>query len=149
MTQHSITSGTGMHVVNDCLIIPISGESDDDDLKRIGEDILGCLKTFRPKGVLINMSAVSILGSYGFSILRNTARAVSMMGSQAVFVGFQPGVAASLVDLETDFSGILTAVTTEDAFELLDPTVRKPQSEDEEYEAGETDAAGGDQGNGI
>lgn len=137
---HQSTTGSGIHVVNGCLIVPVAGESDEDALKRMGENILACLKTFRPRGVLINMSAVPILGSYGFSILRNTARAVAMMGSRAVFVGFRPGVASALVDLETDFTGILTAVTTEDAFELLGPgTVEnRPEEPDGEgEEAGE------------
>ena len=42
-----------------------------------------------------------------------------MMGAIPVFVGFQPGVASVLVDLDIDFNDMLTAVTTEDAFDII------------------------------
>jgi len=119
MTKESIVTEFGIHVVNDCLIVPIGASQDEDHLQKIGKEILARLETPHTKGVLINVSAVTILGSYGFSILINTARAISMMGARAVFVGFQPGVASSLVDLDMDFTDILTAITPEAAFELL------------------------------
>lgn len=100
-------------------MVPISGNLDEDDHRKIGKELLVRLETTHTKGVIINVSAVTILGSYGFSILRSMAGAIAMMGVRVVFVGFQPGVASSLVDLDVDFTGILTAVTSEAAFELL------------------------------
>jgi rsbT antagonist protein RsbS len=119
MDKGPVVTEFGIHVVNDCLIVPIGDNLDEDALQKIGKEILTCLETTDTKGVLINVSAVTILGSYGFSILRNTARGIAMMGARAIFVGFQPGVASSLVDLDMDFNGLLTAITSEAAFELL------------------------------
>lgn len=119
MNKRPVHTESGIHVVNDCLIVPIGANLDEDDLRIIGKKILARLEATHTRGVLINVSAVTILGSFGFSILKNTARAITMMGARAIFVGFQPGVASSLVDLDMDFSGILTAVTSKAAFELL------------------------------
>jgi len=149
------SSGSGIYAVNECLIVPIRHDLDEGALKKIGKELLTRLKELGSRGVLIDVSAVSIMGSYGFLILKNTARAVEMMGATAVFVGFQPGVAASLVDLDMDFKGILTAVTTEDAFDILgyqssDPSQtgevagESPVSEtDVDIEAGEDGSNGG------
>lgn len=109
----------GFHVVNNCLIVPVASGLDEDGLSALKKEILTRLNTTRSRGVLINVSAVTILSSYGFSILKKTAGAVEIMGTRAVFVGFQPGVAAALVDFNADLSGIQTAVSMEDAFELL------------------------------
>lgn len=109
----------GLYIVDDCLIVPVAADLDEDSLTRLKLAVLDHLDSTRIRGVLINVSAVSILGSFGFSILRDTARSVKMMGATAVFVGFRPGVAAALVDFDADVSELLTAVTTKDAFALL------------------------------
>ncbi len=119
MDEHDAISGAGLHVVNDCLIVPVAADLDEDGLERLKKEVLHRLKATGTRGILINVSAVSILGSFGFSILKNMARAVEIMGSRAVFLGFQPGVAAALVDFDANLDGILTTVTAEDAFDLL------------------------------
>ncbi len=108
-----------IQVVNNHIIASIGANLDEDGLTMISRDILRAADREHTHGVIINMSAVSILGSHGFSILRNLAHAVELMGITVVFVGFQPGVAVALIDLDVDFTDILAASTTEDAFELL------------------------------
>ncbi|HCY83873.1 MAG TPA: hypothetical protein DHV36_01930 [Desulfobacteraceae bacterium] len=138
---------SGMHEVGDCLIVAVAGGLDEDGLTRLKREILAQLETSRARGVLINVSAVPILSAYGFSILLETVRAVGMMGAPAVLVGIRPGVAAALVELDIDLSGILTAVTTEDAFELIRPADAPDeddtlnQSETDDTDSGDTDPA--------
>jgi len=119
MDEYTAASGSAIHAVNNCLIVPAGGNLDEDGLNKISEEILERLIEEKVRAVLINVSAITILGSYGLTILKNSARSISMMGAIPVFVGFQPGVASVLVDLDIDFSDILTAVTTEDAFDLV------------------------------
>ena len=125
MNQSAAGSASGIQIVNDCLMVQLGAHLDEDGLQRVGNEILTCLQITRSRGVLINVSQVTILGSYGFTILRRTAGAIGMMGATPVFVGFQPGVAAALVDLGMDFSGILTAVNPADAFEVLAESANK------------------------
>ena len=114
------SSISGMYIIKKCLIVPVMENSDEGVLKNLGKEVLNRLKETDITGVLIDVSAVSILSSYGFSILKNMSAAISMMGASAIFVGFQPGVASSLVDLNLDLNNIITALTTEDAFMMLD-----------------------------
>lgn len=108
-----------MDVVGGCLIVPVHDKVDAEAVKRLRKRILTRVKATRVRGVIMNVSAVKVIDSYCFSILSHTAEAVSMLGAVTVFVGFQPGVASALVDLDIELDGILTAVTTEDAFEIM------------------------------
>lgn len=119
MNDPSAIQGTGMDVVNGCLIVPISGDMELENTRHLGRSILAQVNTKQIKGVIINVSAIRVMDSYGFTVLRNTARAIAMVGAMTVFVGFQPGVASSLIDLDLDMGDIHTAVTTQDAFELM------------------------------
>jgi len=108
-----------IQIVNNHIIASISANLDEDGLMSLSRDILQAANREQVHGVIINMSAVSILGSHGFSILRNLSHAVELMGKAVVFVGFQPGVIVALIDLDIDFTDVLAAATTEDAFDLL------------------------------
>jgi len=119
MDEMHSPDAAGIQEIEDCLIAHVDKGTDEDGLLSLKRSILAHMTRARFKGVLVNVSAVSILGSYGAKILMQTSRAVEMMGAAVVFVGFRPGVAAALVALDVDTSGIKTAVSTADAFELL------------------------------
>ncbi len=110
---------TGMDTVGGCLIVPVASGISSGALERLGREITERVGTARPRGVIVNVSPVTIMDSHDFSILQRIGRAISMMGSTTVIVGIRPGVASSLVDLDTEFGEMLFASTTEDAFELL------------------------------
>jgi len=119
MNEYSVSSDSAIHVIKDRLFVPVGGSLDEDGLRNIGKEILEHLAEKQIRGVVINVSAISIIGSYGLSVLKETAKSITMMGAIPVFVGFQPGVASALVDLDIDLSGILTAVTTEGALDII------------------------------
>lgn len=135
---------SGIYAIKKCLIVPLKQNSDESTLKKTGKEVLNRLKESDINGVLIDVSAITILSSYGFSILKNMAGAISMMGANTVFVGFQPGVASSLVDLNLDFNNIVTALTTEDGLLLLENNSTDIDTEekdiDEELDYEETDS---------
>jgi rsbT antagonist protein RsbS len=76
------------------------------------------------------MSAVRILDVSTFSLLAGLARMVSLMGVTAIFVGFQPGIASSLIDLQVDCSRLITVICLQDAFDLLQDFAPKPLDND-------------------
>ena len=119
MNKRSSVSGTGMYIVEGCLIVPVGEDIDPEIITCLGREILAQVKATQAKKVIINISAIKTLDSYIFSIFKSTADAIVMLGATPVFVGIQPGVASSLVDLDIDLDDILTAVTTKDAFEVL------------------------------
>lgn len=115
----TLKTDSSIQVVNNHLLASISANLDEDGLTDISRTILQAADKEELYGVIINMSAVSILGSHGFSILRKLADAIELMGIGVAFVGFQPGVVVALLDLDIDFNDISTATTTEDAFEII------------------------------
>lgn len=122
-------SGLGMNIVDDCLMVPVNDNTGTDILNRLAIEILSKMREEGTGKVIINVSAVKVMDTYGFSILRKAARAVELMGGKAVFVGIQAGVASSLIDLDMNLDHIHTAVTTEDALESL----RVPDKQLEQY----------------
>lgn len=112
-------SGSALHQVGDCLIASINSYSDENGITRAGQAILNSLNQDRAKGVIIDVSDVAILSTNEFYILKNLAKSIAMMGTIPIFAGFQPGVAASLVDFDTNFDAIMTARNTDDAFKIL------------------------------
>ncbi|MBF0119893.1 MAG: STAS domain-containing protein [Desulfobacterales bacterium] len=112
-----------MQIVNDCLIFNLNEDLDDDNVRQIQKEIIEKVKGASTKGVIIDVSAVRVINVFTFSILRDTARMIYMLGAKVVFVGFKAGVASALVDLDIEFGDILTSVTMEDGFELLQSNV--------------------------
>ncbi|SDT89282.1 STAS domain-containing protein [Desulfobacula phenolica] len=119
VNDRSVISDSGMYVVEGCLIVPVSADTDSENINCLGKKILTQVKATQAKGVIVNVSGVRVMDSYTFSMLINSARANAMVGAMTIFVGFQPGVASSLVDLDVELGDLLTAVTMEDAFDLL------------------------------
>lgn len=120
MPRFNMETGSGFSRVNNNLLVQVSGEMNEDDLKTLKRDILNSLGRTSSRRVLINLADVSQLSGMGFALLKETARAVQVMGGQVIFAGIQPGVAAALVEFETDFTDLTTAVTIEDAMDLLE-----------------------------
>ncbi|MFC1866688.1 STAS domain-containing protein [Thermodesulfobacteriota bacterium] len=131
MNDRTVYSAFGMHMINDCLIIPVNGDLDDSHALQLRQDILKNVKLTCTKEVLIDVSTIRVLDAVTFSIFRDTAHMISMLGADVVFIGFQAGVASALVDLDIEFEDIRTAVTMQDGFELLRSKTSVPMDTDE------------------
>lgn len=112
----------GSHVVNNCLLAPVHVEPDEGLARQLQSEILAQTVRHAVKGVIIDVSAVRFMDSKTFRVLTETSRMVSLMGVMVVFVGLPAGVTASLLDINVDSNGINTAITLQDAFELIENT---------------------------
>ncbi len=82
-------------------------------------DLINMVSEVDAKGVLIDISAVSIVDSFMGRILGNIASMTKIMDAQTVVVGMQPAVAITLVELGLTLSGVHTALNVEKGMELL------------------------------
>jgi rsbT antagonist protein RsbS len=114
-----IDSETAMSIVHGCLVVTLLGELYDDTLMKIRTDILQKIQATKVRGMILDLSTVRALDSLAFNFLADTARMASLLGVANVFVGLQPGVVSSLVDLEVEIDGIRAALTMEDGFEQI------------------------------
>jgi len=87
------------------------------------EDLVRMVENTSSKGVLIDISAVSIVDSFMGRILGNIASMSRLLDAQTVVVGMQPAVAITLVELGLPLNGVYTALNMEKGMLLLQSMV--------------------------
>ena len=88
------------------------------------------------KGVLIDISALSIVDSFMGRILGNIGSMSKIMDAETVVVGMQPAVAITLIELGLELKGVHTALNVEKGMELLKEKIGSNGEELEEDEDG-------------
>jgi rsbT antagonist protein RsbS len=83
------------------------------------EHLVNMVEKTSAKGVLIDISAVSIVDSFMGRILGNIASMSRLLDAQTVVVGMQPAVAITLVELGLPLNGVSTALDVEKGMNLL------------------------------
>jgi len=131
-------AGRGMHVVDGVLIAPAPNDFDDRAFVALKKEILAKVHGESLRAIVIDVSSVLMLDSATYAMLANTARMLGLLGARVVFVGFQPGVVSTLIDLDVDTSGLATATCLEDALELLSQPSRRDAEPEEPAEPGDT-----------
>ena len=82
-------------------------------------DLVQMISKTGATGVLIDISAVSIIDSFMGRIINNIASMGRIMDAETVVVGMQPAVAITLVELGLPLTGVYTALDVERGMELL------------------------------
>lgn len=82
-------------------------------------DLVQMVNKTGARGVLIDISAVSIVDSFMGRIIDNIASMCRIMDAHTVVVGMQPAVAITLVELGLPLTGVHTALNVEKGMELL------------------------------
>ncbi len=103
-------------------------------------DLIERIRKVNARGVLIDISAVTIVDSFMGRILSNIASMSRIMDAETVVVGMQPAVAITLVELGLPLKGIKTALNVEKGMKLLEGIIGSYQ-ETEEKEDDDTEKA--------
>lgn len=82
-------------------------------------DLVQMVNKTGARGVLIDISAVSIVDSFMGRIIGNIASMSKIMDAETVVVGMQPAVAITLIELGLPLTGVHTALDVEKGMELL------------------------------
>jgi len=82
-------------------------------------DLVQMVSTTGARGVLIDISAVSIVDSFMGRIINNIASMSKILDAETVVVGMQPAVAITLVELGLQLKGVYTALDVEKGMNLL------------------------------
>jgi len=100
-------------------------------------DLVNMVNKTGARGVLIDISALSIVDSFMGRILGNIGTMSKIMDAEAVVVGMQPAVAITLIELGLELKGVHTALNVEKGMELLkekiafdDDTIEDEENED-------------------
>src|SRR6201989_2148458 len=92
------------------------------------------------KGVLIDISAVSIVDSFMGRIIGNIASMSKILDAETVVVGMQPAVAITLIELGLPLKGVHTALDMEKGMNLLRSMIDTNGDDEKETETDTEDA---------
>jgi rsbT antagonist protein RsbS len=82
-------------------------------------DLVKMVSKTGSRGILIDISAVSIVDSFMGRIIGNIGTMSKLLGAETVVVGMQPAVAITLVELGLPLKGVYTALDVEKGMDLL------------------------------
>ncbi|RZL98292.1 MAG: STAS domain-containing protein [Pedobacter sp.] len=95
-------------------------------------DLVQMVNKSSAKGVLIDISAVSIVDSFMGRIIGNIASMSKILDAETVVVGMQPAVAITLIELGLPLKGVHTALNVEKGMNLLKEMIGPLQDEEQE-----------------
>jgi rsbT antagonist protein RsbS len=103
-------------------------------------DIVKMVNKTGAQGILIDISAVSIVDSFMGRIIGNIGVMSKLLDAETVVVGMQPAVAITLVELGLPLKGVYTALNVEKGMELLRSIIHTEvdttdQEENDDYSA--------------
>lgn len=101
------------------LLVTIQVELYDRLALTLESDLVQMVSRTNARGVLIDISAVSIVDSFMGRIIGNIASMSKIMDAQTVVVGMQPAVAITLIELGLPLTGVCTALDVEKGMALL------------------------------
>ncbi len=95
-------------------------------------DLVQMVNKTSAKGVLIDISAVSIVDSFMGRIIGNIASMSKILDAETVVVGMQPAVAITLIELGLPLKGVHTALDMEKGMNLLKSMIGLTEEEADE-----------------
>lgn len=110
--------------MGDFLLVTIQIDLYDRLALTLESDLINMVSKTAARGVLIDISAVSIVDSFMGRVLGNIASMSRIMDAETVVVGMQPAVAITLVELGLGLTGVYTALNVEKGMDLLHMKVR-------------------------
>ena len=124
-----------MQVSRNVVVASIQVDLDDDVLALFQQDLLSRVHEKDSRGVILDVSGLETLDAHEFAALRRVMSMVTIMGTESVLVGLQPGVVSALIEVGADVEGLRTAIDLDAAFALLEPELTFQPESDSESEA--------------
>jgi rsbT antagonist protein RsbS len=105
------------------LLVSIQVDMHDRLALALQDDLSGAITQYGSKGVLIDISSLSVVDSFMGRMLANIAGIARVLDAATVVVGMQPAVAITLVELGLSLEGVRTALNVEKGMALLQAAV--------------------------
>ena len=137
MSLYEDTPAVAMQVSRDVVVASIQIELNEDVLSRFREDLLNRVHDSRSRGVILDVSGLETLDSDEFAELRKIITMCTLLGTESILVGLQPGVVSSLIEAGAEVDGVRAAVDLDAAFNLLNPPELAKEVDDEADGEGE------------
>jgi rsbT antagonist protein RsbS len=104
----------------DYLIASIQAALSDADLLELRDQLVGQVGRFRARGVVVDVTVMDVMDSFGARTLRTIAHMIRLRGAETVIVGIQPEVAFQMVQLGLRLDDVATTLDLEEGLAYLD-----------------------------
>jgi len=115
----------------DVLIASIQAALSDRDLVQFRDDMANRVGRLRSRGIVIDVTALDVLDSFGTRTLRAIAQTARLRGAVAVVVGIQPDVALAMVQLGLSLDGVATALDLEEGLAYIHELTARGRDRDD------------------
>lgn len=119
----TIEQSASIQHVFDVLIASFPGRPTDQAVDDLQRDVLRAMEDVQPRGVVLDISAVTTLDSFFARVISETASMISLMGGKAIVVGMRPSVAITAAELGFGLDQVETARSTDHALTMLGVSV--------------------------
>lgn len=102
-------------ISKELVVMPLVGSLDADRARRMTETLLHGVVSMRARVALLDITGVRAVDQEAMMGLIQAVQALRLIGAQVVLSGIRPDVAMMLVDLDADFSGVVTFGTLQRA----------------------------------
>jgi rsbT antagonist protein RsbS len=109
-----------MQVSQGCLVASVQVDLTEVNIRQLRSDLLTRIQIAKPRGVILDLSAIAVMDIVDWNNLRRTLDMVNIMGSKPIICGLRPGVVAALSDMDAEVSDVEAVFDLDSAFELLD-----------------------------
>lgn len=101
------------------LIASIQSAPSDEDLLGLRDELAALVGRHRARGVIVDVTAIDVLDSFGTRTLLTIAYATKFRGAETVIVGIQPDVALAMVRFGLTMEGVPAAQDLEEGLAFL------------------------------
>ncbi|MBT1711706.1 STAS domain-containing protein [Fulvivirgaceae bacterium PWU5] len=115
------------------LLVTIQVDLYDRLAENLEADLVQMVSKTGAMGVLIDISAVSIIDSFMGRIIGNIASMSKIMDAATVVVGMQPAVAITLIELGLPLKGVQCALNVERGMDLLRSKIALNEGTPDDY----------------
>jgi rsbT antagonist protein RsbS len=109
------------------LLVTIQVDLYDKLAETLEADLVQMINKTNAKGVLIDISAVSIIDSFMGRIIGNIATMSRILDAETVVVGMQPAVAITLVELGLPLNGVASALSVDKGMNILKNKIERKE----------------------
>ena len=109
------------------LLTSIQVDLADQEVLDFQNDVLHKVAETEAKGILIDITAMSVVDSFMARVLNETAHMVLLLGAEVVICGMQPMVALALTEMGRELIGVETAFSLDQSMDKLEQLVAARQ----------------------
>ena len=126
----------------DQILVPLQGEVTDRLAERLSQEVLEAVHTHGAMGLVIDVTGVWMIDSHLCAVLSHLASCARLMGTRTIISGLSPEIALTLQTMGVELQSMHTALTVEQALEMLGLRVTLPGTKKGKSSSGDAQAAG-------